>query len=321
MPWKPARFSSESRRRKPKGMLTAEINRVKDLWGDGEEWSLGRGLHFTEHPAVQERINWKVSGHPHKNPYEFLFQFLAGRGKPLPVRRCLTLGCGTGALERGLATCNFSLRYDACDIADSAIARARRAAMEAGLTNVHYDVADVNAIRLEANTYDVVFGVMSVHHLSSLEHVFREVRRSLRDGGVFFLNEFVGPTKFQWTDRQLSVINGLLQVLPERYRTTREGIVKQAVVRPTIDEMNRLDPSEAIRSGEILDVLSSFFRVVEKKDFGGTILHMLMEGIAFNFRSDRSEDMRMLQLLFDLEDALLMSGDIPSDFTVIIAER
>jgi hypothetical protein len=85
--------------------------------------------------------------------------------------------------------------------------------------------------------------------------------------------------------------------------------------------MDAIDPSEAVRSGEILNALSLFFNIAEKKDYGGTILHLLLEGIAFNFNgAPAGSGMRLLQTLFDVEGQLLQLGDITSDFSVIIAE-
>jgi SAM-dependent methyltransferase len=161
---------------------------------------------------------------------------------------------------------------------------------------------------------------MSVHHFLNLEHIFSEVKKTLKRGGVFFLNEFIGPSQFQWTDRQLEIVNGLLHTLPKKYKIMNNNTLKVEVQRPSISQMNAVDPSEAIRSGEIVDILSSFFRIIKKSDYGGTILHLLLEGIAFNFDINNKEDIRLLNLLFDVEDCLLELGDITNDFSVIIAQ-
>ena len=208
----------------PRGSCASSLEKTSELWGqEAGTWKVGRGVHWTELAAVQERINRKVSGDPHVDPYMYFIRHIQNQGITLPVGRCLTLGCGAGELERGLAPLGFSRRHDAFDVAAGAIATAKRLAESEGLSGIHYDVQDANELVLEAGVYDVVFGVMSVHHFTRLEHVFAEVRKALKSGGHFLLNEFVGPTKFQWTDRQLEIINGLLAVLPPRYRATRDG--------------------------------------------------------------------------------------------------
>jgi SAM-dependent methyltransferase len=139
-------------------------------------------------------------------------------------------------------------------VAPGAIEKARAAAERAGLLHVRYSVADGNELTLEPGLYDVAFGVHSIHHIERLERVFEQVARSLRTGGLFFMNEFVGPTRFQWSDRQLEVVNGLLRAIPAPFRrSTVSGERKEQVPRPSVAEMIAADPSEAVRSAEILD--------------------------------------------------------------------
>ena len=55
--------------------------------------------------------------------------------------------------------------------------------------------------------------------------------------------------------------------------------------------------------------------LVEARDFGGTLLQLVLEDIVGNFR-DTPEDIAVLQSLFDEEQALLASGELQSDFTL-----
>lgn len=300
------------------------LQKTATHWGaEAGTWRIGRGIHWTEHPAVQERINTKVSGNAHTDPYQFFIDLLATERVTLPLARCLTLGCGAGDLEIGLSQYNFCQSHDAYDIASDAIARAKQRAHDEKIHHINYEVHDINKISLPAEQYDVVFGIQSIHHLSALEHVFSEVKKTLKPGGFFFLNEFVGPTKFQWTERQLAIVNALLQILPEKYRISlNDGkTVKKSFQRPTIAEMNRIDPSEAIRSSEIIPLLGEYFTFRHIFKLGGTILHLLLQDIAGNFDYTKNEDMDFLKSLFLLEDALIETGDIASDFTVIIVQK
>ncbi len=88
-------------------------NKTKELWGkEAGTWEIGRGIHWTEHIAIQERINKKISGDFKKDPYQFFIDFLKRREVTLPLERCLTLGCGAGDLERGLSKYYFCLRVN-----------------------------------------------------------------------------------------------------------------------------------------------------------------------------------------------------------------
>ena len=262
---------------------------VADVWGEqAGTWSIGGVRHWTELQQVHDVINRRVSGDRAVDPYlYFLRTHLAGR---LPVARALTIGCGGGDLERGLCQHGFARRHDGVDVAPKAIEKAATAAREAGLSGLEYSVVDGNALDLAEGVYDVVFGVHSIHHIENLEDLFAKIARALKPDGFLFLNEFVGPTRFQWTDRQLEVVNGLLRVLPASLRAgATNGRVRREALRPTVKEMMAADPSEAARSGELLGVAESYFEFVDVKPYGGTVLQLLLEDIAGNFaRSGRA---------------------------------
>ena len=161
-----------------------------------------------------------------------------------------------------------------------------------------------------------MFASQSVHHITALEHYLDQVRRTLKPGGLFIFNEFVGATQFQWPDAQLAHANAMLARIPERYRDSIRGHgLKTHIERPTLELMNQIDPTEAIRSADILAEVDARFELVEARDFGGTLLQLVLEDIVGNFR-DTPEDIAVLQSLFDEEQALLASGELHSDFTL-----
>jgi SAM-dependent methyltransferase len=162
---------------------------------------------------------------------------------------------------------------------------------------------------------------MAVHHIRNLEHFFAEVRRALKPGALFIMNEFVGPDQFQWTDRQFQLADNLLQRIPERYRrSVLSGHLKTRNVRQTVAHMNAVDPTEAIRSSEIIPLLRTSFDVIEQVDYGGTLLNLALEEITGNF-AETPEDLTALQPLFEAERDYLKRGVISSDFTVMVARN
>jgi SAM-dependent methyltransferase len=302
----------------------ADVAKVKEVWGEGagaSTWRSVHRLHWTQHPKVQERLNFLVSGNPYRNRFEhFMDVYLRGR---MPVARALTLGCGHGELERGLAPYNFATLLEGVDISDGAVAEATRLASEAGLRQISYRIADINSIELPKNTYDVIFGVGSIHHTARLEHLFGQVAESLKPGGFFFLDEYIGPSVFQWTDLQLVASNSAAAGLPARYRMCVDNpqMSKPTVTRPSVPQMYAIDPSEAIRSSEIVGLLPKYFNVLETKGVGGSLLHLLLEHIAGNFDENDPDAMTHLQSFFNLEDELIAAGMLQHDFAVIIAAR
>ena len=298
----------------------AEANSVAEVWSkQAGTWSLGGVRHWTELSQVQDVINRRVSGDAAVDPYMyFLRTYLSDR---LPVAKTLTIGCGGGDLERGLSQYGFTTQHDAFDVAPGAIEKAVAAAEAAGLRQIRYSVLDANGLRLEPRSYDVVFGVHSIHHIEQLENLFEQVALALRPGGYFVMNEFIGPTRFQWTDRQLEVINGLLLALPKELRASAvDGSAKCRVRRPTVREMIATDPSEAVRSGEIMAIAANFFDILEVRPYGGTVLQVLLDDIAGNFSRPDDGGREILAAICDLEWALIGSGYLDSDFAVVVAK-
>ena len=295
------------------------LERIKNVWGVERVWDGTEIQHWLQHPLVQERINLKISGAPQINRFEyFLHRYLEGK---MPVERALTLGSGLGELERGLCQYGFARSHQGVDLSDEAVRIAAEKARAAGSDHLSYRAADLNTIKLERQAYDVIFGVSSVHHIDNLEYLFRQVQQALKPGGYFFLDEFIGPSRFQWTDTQLQSINGQLGLLPKelRRRISDRKKFKERVIRETVDEIIASDPSEAVRSSEIVPLLTEYFKIVEIKGYGGAILHQLLYDIAGNFCQENAGSLEQLRRLFTLEDELMASGTVSNDFAVIIA--
>ncbi len=95
------------------------------------------------------------------------------------------------------------------------------------------------------------------------------------------------------------------------------GLEKASVNLPTERSVIAVDPSEAVRSAEIVPTLQRYFDIIEYKPLGGTILQFLLADIAGNFETEDGEP--LLQMLFTIEDTLMATGDLPSDFAYIVA--
>src|SRR5207302_4853324 len=138
------------------------LERIKQVWGSERVWGGTDIRHWLQHPLVQERINFKVSGTCRLNRFEYcLDRYLQGR---MPVERALTLGSGVGEAERGLCQYGFAGSHEGVDLSDQAVRISTEKAAAEGFSHLHYRTADLNTIRLELKAYDVIFGISSVHH-------------------------------------------------------------------------------------------------------------------------------------------------------------
>ena len=290
-------------------------------WGERarEQVALNKPNSWAECPVVnQEYICPLISGQAHVGWLEYV----ARKYYSSPVPTALSLGCGGGGLERHGLQLKIAQRFDGLDVSEDALQLAKEEAVKSGqLESINYTVANLNKLEFGENSYDAVFASQSVHHIEALEHYMQQVSRCLKPGGYFIINEFVGPNQFQWTDVQLQHCQRLLEEIPESYRQMiREPGVKHSVERPTIEFMNGYDPTEAIRSADIITELEKQFEIVERRDFGGTLLHLVLDNIAGNL-SDSNEGKKMLRNLFAEEQRLIASGEIDSDFTLLVARK
>ena len=117
----------------------------------------------------------------------------------------------------------------------------------------------------------------------------------------------------------MKLADELLNEIPERYRRSLlSGHVKIRVTRQPIAIMNQVDPTEAIRSADIVPLMRKYFDVIEEVKYGGTLVNLILEEIAGNF-SDTDEDFSVLKPVFDAERRYIETGKLPSDFAVIVA--
>lgn len=291
------------------------------VWGDPATWT-EHGLHWTHLPAVKARIAHMVSGDATVHPPEWFFRQVAAE-RPLPLPRLLVLACGAGHVEREATAKGWAASAVAIDLSSQVLARASAQAEAEGLP-IEYHRADMNRLPIGQapflpGTFDAVLGVAGVHHCSELERLYADVATLLAPGGWFFLDEYVGPDRFQWPDAQQRHLNALLDLLPPRLRMTTDGRLKGNARRPSVQEVIAVDASEAVRSSELLPLLSDHFNVQAVRPYGGSMLHLVLGSIAQNFAP--SAEAPYLDALLEAEDELIRAGQIGHDFACVIARR
>ena len=134
------------------------------------------------------------------------------------------------------------------------------------------------------------------------------------------LNEYVGPPHYQFGERALEIVEEICAALPRRLLTHRpSGLQKRLHVPPPLAHFRAGAPFDGASSHAALRAIESRFDLVDRRDYGGTILNPLLEGIIGNFRENEEDDSAMLRLLALLERLLMESGSLTSDFSVLVA--
>lgn len=277
-------------------------DKVASRWNDANFTHTLSETSWMASLAILLHLNERATGHP---AYDWLSSW-SHRWFAGDQLRVLVLGCGEGWLERAVAKWPFVARIDAVDLAGAAIERARAQAPP----NVHYAIADLNRDSLERDAYDVVVAHMILHHVENLEHILGEIELAMKRDATFIVNEYVGPKRFQFSDDVLDHINRLAACVGAERKE-----------RPPLQLMIDLDPSEAVRSDELMPLVEERFEVLERRNIGGTILQHLLFGIAQDFPFDHPKKRAMVELMCCYEATLVDRGAIPSDFLICAARR
>lgn len=267
---------------------------------------------WLDHPLVS--AHYRERGLIGGMPWESWVPKQLGR----PARRSLDLGCGSGLKSVAVFKAGATLEADGIDVSEDRVAEGERARAELKMPGT-FRVVDVNACRLPSRAYDLVFSSHSFHHFEALEHVMGQVHEALTDDGLFILEEFVGPTQFQWTDLQIELVKSLTTLLPPEVRMLRWNAVKPYEGRPTVADVVAASPFESIRSAEIEPLFRKSFDIVAIRNLGGTLQHLLYNGIVHNFTSPRAEE--YVRAIYEAEDALIDRGLLPSDFMLLVGRR
>ncbi len=283
----------------------AETEAARRYWDEGAPGEPEN--HFWgAQPLVRRAINRRVTGDPNRWPMEWF----TGKYAREPMGLGLSVGCGSGMLERDVLAKGICRALEGVDFSPEAIEQARRRAEEARLSHaLRYRVEDINALELPPARYDIVFFHGSLHHVRSVERVLTEVRAALRPGGLLYLDEYMGPARSEWTEEEWSFARSAFGALPDALKNRGE----LAIPLP-LD-----DPLESIRSSSIRPETHRLFRVLEERPYGGNILWFLFP--CLDMARLREDETEALSRLIALEDHLLERGWVESYFRVIVARN
>jgi len=106
------------------------------------------------------------------------------RARVVPGERVLDVGCGCGATTLELARrVGPTGAVTGIDIATVMLQRARHAAGEAQLSNVHFENADAQTHPFAPGSFDVIFSRFGIMFFAHPDAAFANLRAALRPGG------------------------------------------------------------------------------------------------------------------------------------------
>jgi SAM-dependent methyltransferase len=271
-------------------------------------------LHWSRVPQIAKHVSVKFDPSVTKIGKEGALtgfaQRLARLAKDQPFARAISIGCGFARHERYLLGQNIVTHFDLFDLAEGRLKKAKLLYAQHGvLDRATFSATDPFHENHEAR-YDLVFWKSALHHMMSAQHAVEWSWRALKPNGIFAMWDFVGPTRFQWSMRNLHYLNAFRSALPERFFRRGDDpskFYRTTVRRRSIAEMIAADPSEAADSANIIPSVLIYFPNAKIVPLGGAI-YCNLGGVLDNISADPDADM-ILQHALQIDDLLLELGE------------
>jgi hypothetical protein len=129
---------------------------------------------------------------------------------------------------------------------------------------------------------------------------------ALKPGGFLFLDDYVGPSRDEWSDAHLVHARAAYDALPPSWRTV-------AHLEPPYDAS---DPSEMVASSAILPAVHARFDIVWERPYWGNLLYPVLSHVNANEDAER-----ILGALIEREKALVREGALVSPLFVWLVGR
>jgi 2-polyprenyl-3-methyl-5-hydroxy-6-metoxy-1,4-benzoquinol methylase len=268
-------------------------DRIASKWDNYESKS-----DFWVIPEITDKWNEIISGNSRVIYEDYVYEkYLKGK----TGLKLLSVGCGEGFHDRNFAKYDCFESILGLDYSPESIRIAQENAKEGNL-NINYICGDFYQKDFNEK-YDVILFSSSLHHFDKIDFFLKNtIKPLLKDDGILVVFEFVGPNRLQWRENQLNKANELLRQIPNRYKVFYDGqTIKKKVYKPGYLRMLMVDPSEAIDSEAIVPALKKHFKIIEEKNLGWNILHILLKGIAHNFLNEEEETKKLINELIEYE--------------------
>jgi SAM-dependent methyltransferase len=266
-------------------------------------------LAFWQSPVVRAAINRRITGDPAIAPEAHL---AACHGPAIPAPYALSLRAGDARLEAALVESGACARVTGLDGEEQRAQSANAGVPEALREQIRFQQGELPEWAPE-EPLGAVIARSVLHRQHDLDATLDRLAAMLVPGGLVFVDEFVGPARFQWTDAQLEAINRLLACLPDELLVDRgagDGRLKRSVGRPDAAAHAVSNPDDAVCSDRILECLDVRFERVEVHLYGGAVYHQLFTRIMGNFTAQPE----LVRVLMEFDALLTDTGVLSSDY-------
>lgn len=300
----------KGRLRKEETMDVETASKISSKWDNAQE-TFAKGGAWHQHPLVVKTYKERVAG-GHGSMVSRILDAYGKKG------RCLSIGCGDGGIELQMVQGGLCDTMRGIDLSPVRIARANENVPDHLKEAIEFRVENAET-DLSGNEYDLVLFTHSLHHIFNLEAMVDAIKGNImKRSGILVLEEYVGPVRWQFPQHHLDLMTAFLKGLEEEYPHRVEALRQNGLwdgigfVPPNAEAVKKDDPSETVRSDEIVAVLSERMALAENIPLGGNFFQWIFQNV-YNSLDDE-EGIKIVQSMLDAEMELIKEGKLASDY-------
>jgi len=304
-----------------KNLSKAISERIDSHWSEKTKQKGPSKVRWWEFPAILRHINEIVCGKPVDGFSKGLQLELKKLGKNF--EHGVSVGCGIGIKEFELMKEGIVKNFTLFELSTERIKQAREKAEGLGLLDrVEFIQGDCFSHEFKRKV-DFVHWNNALHHMLDAKKAVKWSFDILSPGGVFYMDDFVGPTRLQWSDEALKLGTRIRKVLPSTFLKNpyQEGsYLSKEVTRPDAKELEYGDPSEAADSSNIMQSVKKYFPNAKIKLTGGLIYNTTLSDVLYNINESDEKDKAILELLLIIDELSLNSG-VENQYATVLAVK
>lgn len=279
--------------------LSRELQTASKYWSEKKTQYKTR---WWQVPSIVNHVNYLICGEPVTGASGGIHRRLQKLSNGKPFNKGISVACGNGAKEMKLVQLGICNWFDLYEISDARVEQGIALARSLGVHDrVRFHVLDVFNEIVDSD-YDLVYWDSALHHMLDVDFAIRWSRDALVNGGVFFMHDYVGASRFQWSDFQCNIATQVRGLLSDRFLVNPNSSshsISREFRSPNLEKLIKVDPTEAADSVNIIPSLLKHFPEARVTLTGGAVYHTALNDVMANFDDHLDRDLMSVLLLLD----------------------
>ncbi|MEM7678303.1 MAG: hypothetical protein AAF449_20110, partial [Myxococcota bacterium] len=276
--------------------------------------------------TIVRLLNQRACGHPvhgiSAGATQRAIDAATARQIALPLARGVSVGGARGIKERAIIKAGLVEAMDIYELSDSRIRQGQAESKAANMEDrIRYFREDA-LLTARKERYELVYWNNALHHMFDVFDAIAWSHAVLRRGGLFLMDDFTGPDRFQFSSASLDIASAIRAELPTKYLRHADHLdreYKKKLVSIDPKALAAADPSEAADSGRILDAVKAYFPQADVVSMGGVVYNLALKDIVVNFDEADAGDRARLETLLSMDAVLDRNANIDTHYTIAIA--